>query len=89
MQENLQQQPHAFRFVPFIDSHRLPSPQPRLTHGLNGIVRNTETSEAVEASIGKWVAKLEKISGDLISCRVAVEAPLQNGVEGSGQAVFG
>lgn len=40
--------------------------------------RNMETSEAVEASIRKWVAKLEKISAELISCRVAVEAPLQH-----------
>lgn len=39
---------------------------------------NMESSEAVEASIRKWVAKLEKISGDLVSCRVAVEAPLQH-----------
>jgi ribosome-associated translation inhibitor RaiA len=37
--------------------------------------RNMETSEAVEASIKKWVAKLEKVSAALISCRVVVEAP--------------
>jgi len=38
--------------------------------------RNMETSEAVEDSIRKWVAKLEKTSGEIISCRVVVEAPL-------------
>jgi cold shock CspA family protein len=38
--------------------------------------RNMESSEAVEDNIRKWVAKLEKVSGDLISCRVVVEAPL-------------
>jgi ribosome-associated translation inhibitor RaiA/cold shock CspA family protein len=37
--------------------------------------RHMETSEAVEAEIRKWVAKLEKVSWDLISCRVVVEAP--------------
>ena len=40
--------------------------------------RNMEKSEAVDVSIRKWVAKLEKISEELISCRVVVEAPLQH-----------
>lgn len=38
--------------------------------------RNMEASEAVEDNIRKWVAKLEKVSAELISCRVVVEAPL-------------
>lgn len=37
--------------------------------------RNMESSEAVADNIRKWVAKLEKVSWDLIACRVVVEAP--------------
>ena len=37
--------------------------------------RNMEKSEAVEDNVKKWVAKLEKVAPDLISCRVVVAAP--------------
>ncbi len=37
--------------------------------------RNMEKSEAIDDNVRKWVAKLENVSPDLISCRVVVEAP--------------
>ncbi len=37
--------------------------------------KNMETSEAVEATIRKWVDKLERAHNTIISCRVVVEAP--------------
>lgn len=37
--------------------------------------RNMNSSEAVEASIRKWAAKLERAYDTIISCRVVVEAP--------------
>ena len=44
--------------------------------------RNTATSEAVEAEIHKRVEKLYRIHGNIISCRVVVEAPLANKQKG-------
>lgn len=44
--------------------------------------RNTAKSEAVEAEIRKRVEKLSRYHGGIISCRVVVEAPLQNKQKG-------
>jgi len=44
--------------------------------------RNTPTSETVEAEIRKRVEKLSRHHGGIISCRVVVEAPLQNRQKG-------
>jgi ribosomal subunit interface protein len=44
--------------------------------------RNTDKSEAVEAEIRKRVEKLSRYHGGIVSCRVVVEAPLQNRQKG-------
>ena len=40
--------------------------------------RNTEPSEAVSADINRRIDKLSRLQGNIISCRVVVEAPLPN-----------
>lgn len=40
--------------------------------------RNTEPSEAVSADINRRIDKLSRQQGNIISCRVVVEAPLPN-----------
>ena len=37
--------------------------------------RNMESSEAVEASVRKWAAKLDRACDSIMSCRVVIEAP--------------
>jgi ribosomal subunit interface protein len=37
--------------------------------------RNMSTSDAVEAAVRRRVAKLEQLAGELISCKVTIEAP--------------
>ena len=40
--------------------------------------RNTDPSEAVSADINRRIEKLSRQQGNIISCRVVVEAPLPN-----------
>ncbi|WP_448873889.1 HPF/RaiA family ribosome-associated protein [Desulfobulbus propionicus] len=44
--------------------------------------RNTAPSEAVEAEVRKRVEKLNRYHGNIVSCRVVVEAPLPNKQKG-------
>jgi ribosomal subunit interface protein len=44
--------------------------------------RNTEKSEAVEAEVRKRVEKLNRYHGNIVSCRVVIEAPLPHKQKG-------
>jgi ribosomal subunit interface protein len=45
--------------------------------------RNMSASEAVEAAVRRRVAKLEHLAGQLISCRVTIEAPHRHHRQGN------
>ena len=44
--------------------------------------RNMGPSEAVEANIRKWAAKLDRICDNIMRCKVVVEAPLKHKRQG-------
>jgi len=44
--------------------------------------KNMEPSEAVEAAINKWVAKLDRAYPTIVTCRVCVEAPSRKKLHG-------
>lgn len=46
------------------------------------VFRDIPSSEAIDAEIRKRVAKLEKICGDLIGCRISVEADGKHKTQG-------
>ena len=44
--------------------------------------KNMDPSEAVEAAINKWVAKLDRAYPTIMTCRVSVEAPSRRKLQG-------
>ena len=44
--------------------------------------RNMDPSAAIEAAVQKYVDKLKLFNGDIISCRVAIEAPHKHQYKG-------
>ena len=44
--------------------------------------RNMDPSSAIEAAVRKYVDKLRLFNGDIISCRVAIEAPHKHQYKG-------